>query len=167
MKIPSQFPQFTDVAALLIVTGKQGAEFYLGHSGELVEAGAFDIPAAKYSDKEGFFAGRGGASGSVKETDKAGHTKEFLKRLETELKKMISKRRKMSVYVYAPEYLMPQVKVLVKKLAGEQYAMSFIGNYLKTHPKKLLEMLEVRVERKAAKKKVVRTSKEAAKMLKR
>jgi len=57
--------------------------------------------------------------------------------------------------------------VLVKKLAGEQYAMSFIGNYLKTHPKKLLEMLEVRVERKAAKKKVVRTSKEAAKMLKR
>lgn len=166
MKISLQFPQFTNETALFVVTGSQAVEFHLGRNGEMVDAGTYTVPLPHYSDKEGLFTGRGGASGSVKEVDKAAHAREFLKVLQKELKNIVSRRRVAKVYLYAPEYFMRQVKALVKKVVGESYAMSFTGNYLKSHPKALLEMLEARVERKAATKKVVSTTKEAAKMLK-
>jgi hypothetical protein len=172
MKIGRQFPQFSNGAALLIITGKQQAEFYRASSGDIVRFGGFELDASHFSDKEGFFGnrhggGKGGVSGSVREEPKIENVKEFLRVLGSELEKELKHQRYSEVYVYAPQYLMRQVKVVVKKCAGKSYAMSFTGNYLKSHPTVLLGMLENRVERKAAELKIVPTKREAGKILKR
>ncbi|PJE75520.1 hypothetical protein COV04_04425 [Candidatus Uhrbacteria bacterium CG10_big_fil_rev_8_21_14_0_10_48_11] len=170
MKIGKQYPQFTNAPALIIVTGKQEAEFYRAKNGEMSLVGTFEVRPPRFSDKEGFFGARGsggkaGAGGSVREEPKIAQQKEFLKKLKAEVTAELGKLGYKEVYLYAPQYLMAELKSGIKKIVGARYTMSFTGNYLKMHPTKLLAMLENRVERKAAKRKVVPTTREANKIL--
>lgn len=171
MKISKQLPSLVKESALLIVTGKQGAEFYITEKGQINLQNKFEVKPPRYSDKEGFFGGRGsgskgGASGSVKEINKIENIKDFLRQLKIELQKNFAKKKTFNVYLYAPQYLMRQVKEVVRSVVGESYMMSFTGNYLKQHPTELLKMIGGRADRRAAKKHVVPTTNEATKIIK-
>lgn len=171
MKIPKTFPQFTQITALFVTTGKQGAVFYVATNGFIDSVGSFDIPVPHYSDHEGKFARRGRglslSSGGVYEPDKAGHIKEFLRALATHVKQLVGKYAVTATYLYAPQYLMKQVKEALHDTIEKSYVMSFQGNYHEAHPTVLLEMVAKRKERRADRRLVVPTKGEAVKLLSR
>lgn len=168
MKISNDLPQFIGERTLLIVTSKESAEFYLARDGKIMLVDSFDLPTPRYSGREGFFARRGrrgGVSGAVREEDKIGRMKDFLRQLEKRTKKFLAKQEVAATYLYAPSYLMKQTKLELSQVIRQTHVMSFQGNYHNSHPFRLLEMISSRKSRRAERRRIVPTKDEAAKIL--
>ena len=170
MKISRQLPQFSKQTALLVVAGQLGAEIYLAKDGEVAKILSFDLPKPRYSDRAGRFIRRGRGRvmsfGAVRDVDKGGLNKEFIRVLTARVKTETDKKKNLSAsYVYAPGHLIKQIKKALAPLLGKSYKMSFRGNYLGRHPFILLEMVTARRSRRADKKLVRPTRLEAVKIL--
>lgn len=146
MNISEKYPQFEDEKALLIITGKQDAEFYLAHKGVLEKIEGFEIPRIAYSDNEGFMKkGRLGmfmGAGYVREDKKRAMRYKFLNLLESYLKDVTKKHSPASVYLFCPAYVMQAVKAIIPYPLKEQPIKSFTGDYHKQHPFKILEKIQ-------------------------
>ncbi len=169
MKIPTNHPQFSDGAALLIVTGKQSAEFFILNQGTAERVDQFEIPKTKYSDNEGksIRVGRGTSmvSGGSREPDKQQITVEFLRELKKRIRPLLTANEVRSTYLYAPDHLMPHLKEALSATIKKTYAMSFLGNYLGYKPLELIEMIQIRQVRRADKRRVQPSKTEATKLL--
>jgi hypothetical protein len=171
MKIPATLPQFDSQVALLVVTGKQGATFYIGANGEIASAGSFEVRLPRRTERAGLFIRRGRgrvlASGSVREPNKTAHAQEFLRQLASRLRELATRHQATASYLYAPTYLMKQAKAALAKTLGRTYVMSFSGHYQDRHPLELLRMIAARSARRAGRRRVVPLKREAATLLER
>lgn len=148
MKIKKQLPQFSDEGALLAVLGGKEGVFYFAEKGNIEKIGSCAVHAPKYSDKEGFFrvSNRGGAnaSGSVKETDKQGLQKDFVKTCMAELKRIEKDFSAASLYLFIPSPIKNLFQTALPARLKNKLRKIKTGNHHEKHPFELLEMLQVK-----------------------
>src|SRR3989344_5368752 len=137
MRIPSKFLQFENEKVLMVAGGAQEADIYIASNGTLDKVVSFRIPRRKYSDVEGFFAGRTKTgkkgrllgTGAAREYPKEASIKEFLNRLESEIK-IISKKEKISyVCLFSPDYMMKAVKSVFPAILRSKIKILINGNF--------------------------------------
>ncbi len=166
MKISQELPQFTEISALLLVLGRQTAVFYAAQNGEISEIEEFRIENPHYSDKEGFFAARGGGkvfrSGAVREFQKWVVLRKFTKELNRKFSTADAAYHPDHIYFFAPAYLRPTIERAISRALQGRVVGSFDGNFQNSHPFELLKMIQAR----DARGRVVPTSREAQKILK-
>jgi hypothetical protein len=166
MLIEEKLSQFVEDASLLIVAGESSAKFYLAGNGVIEELDPFHLPKLHYSDREGFFARRGGQSnnsGSVYENPKEYLHKQFLHGLTDEVKHAQERHGFQSIYLFAPDYMMKGVKECLPKEFRDMLRLEFIGNLAAKHPLELLRLIKAEREQIARRQKIVRL--EARKLL--
>jgi len=145
MQISQKFPQFEDEKALLVVTGKQEASFYMAHKGNLEKLDEFYIPPITYSDNEGHSEkhklGMMIGSGYVREDKKRTLRYKFLGQLEEYLDKISRKHEVDHIYLFCPSYVLLSVKGVIPYSLKDKRLESIAGDYHHQHPFKLLEMI--------------------------
>lgn len=163
MKITAKLPQFSDLRALFIVTGRQEAVLYIAHKGQITKKSTIIVEGAKYTDREGFSLrsghGRVLSSGSAYEPLQAQKKRDFLKVFKTEMAKFLKANPCDVIYVFSPNYAISEVKKTLPATAQKMVKFTRQGDYFKEHPFALIEML---VKNKPT---VIPTSDEAAKIL--
>lgn len=146
MKIPEEYPQFNEHAALLVVTGAQEADFYFAHDGAIEKVDSFKIEKPHYSDDEGFSETRSGgqvlASGSAKEGVKEKILADFLHEFKIHSKDAYMKHMPDDLYVFTPAYVVHYVTEALLADAERRIVHVFRGNYYDKHPTELLEMIQ-------------------------
>lgn len=146
MNIPEEYPQFTDRAALLIVTGAQDADFYFAHDGVMEKIDSFKIEKPHYSDNEGFSETRSGgrvlASGSAKEGVKEKVLADFLHEFKIHSKDAYMKNMPDALYVFTPGYMVHFVTESLLADAERRIVRVFRGNYYDKHPTEFLQMIQ-------------------------
>ena len=144
MRIPSKFPQFEDENVLLVATGAQDTDIYIASNGVMDKVVSFRIPRRRYSDKEGFSVQKSGVSGSAREYPKEAAIKEFLNRLENELK-AVSKKQKISyVCLFSPDYMRKMVESVFPAVLRNKIKISVAGNFPKLSPVLLLKKINLK-----------------------
>ncbi|MEX0672922.1 MAG: host attachment protein [Candidatus Paceibacterota bacterium] len=148
MKITEKLPQFENETALLVVTGKQDAVFYIAQNGEVNAVESFKVDKPKYTDLHGHFEtrahGKVTRAGSPYEpTDLSDDAvRQFLKELEEELKNVSRHYALDSLYIFYPSHMKNRIsEVLPPKLARKQQ-IAIEGNFYEHHPFKLLERIQ-------------------------
>ena len=151
MKISEKLPQF-DKKSLLIVAGRRTALFYSAFNGEINKIDSIEIEESKYSDKEGFFMRLGGGkffgSGSVLEDKKIENDKKFVKEVKEKTENIYRNEKISDIYLFASDYVK---KGLPESLANDVksgISFSYKGNFLKSHPFKLIEKIQKTLEGK-------------------
>ncbi len=146
MQISNKLPQFDDEKALLIVTGKQEASFYVAHQGQLEKLDEFYIPPITYSDNEGHSQkhklGILMGSGFVRENKKRTLRYKFLGQVEEHLSRIAKKQEVDRLYLFCPSYVLLSVKGVVPYPLKEKRIESIAGDYHHQHPFKLLEKIK-------------------------
>jgi hypothetical protein len=143
LTITDKLPQFINQEALFVVAGKQSATIYTAKDKKMNKIKVIEIPKEKYSDKEGFFKMKGGASfvsGYVKEEDKQHTINKFLKKLSEALKEMFTEKTYSNIYLFSPKQINIEnvIPISSKQFIKGQYK----GNYLKKHPFFLLKKIK-------------------------
>ena len=143
MKISRTLPQFRHDSALLAVTAKHEAEFYLVHGGNISKTAQIIIPRTQYSDREDYEAKGGLVFESGARIDK--ESKLILRSLIQEFTKksreLIQTNGIGSIYLFVPKYL---GNIVMQALPKAGQAMTFVidGNYFKRHPVELLRKIQ-------------------------
>ena len=144
MKITQKLPQFKDKKALIIVTGRHTAEFYIAGNGKIIRKLGFRIDNPKYRDNEGFFTRtsqeRTLGSGSIREINKPQLIKDFLKKVKIKTKSLALKEKPDQFIIFTPSYLSADVKKTLENLTNAKMKM-INGNYHKEHPFNLLKKI--------------------------
>jgi len=180
MHIQKQLPQFEKERALLVVCGRQVAEMYFAHKGELERVGNVKYETPKYSDNEGIsMRVRGGQvqrGGWVHEQNKHDIVVHFIKKLQESLSKAIKENKVNSIYFFAPQHYQTEIINKLSKSTRDKIKETYPGNYVDKHPFFLLEkkMAEDNKNRKATKvvivkeeaRKILRKSRRARKVIK-
>ena len=147
MRIPSKFSQFEGENVLIVVAGAQDADIYFASNGTLNKIVSFRIPRRKYSDEEGFSVQKSGISGSAREYPKQAAIKEFLNRLENELK-VISKKEKISyICLFSPDYMTKMVKAVFPAVLRNKIKISVDGNFTQHLPQELLQKITLKIKK--------------------
>lgn len=145
MKISRNLPQFEGEKALIIVSGKQEARFFLAKDGIIEELESFQFEKPKYSDREGFFISRGKSgvyrSGAVYEFKKQRLVKELGNRLENGFADIIKYNKVDSIYLLSPEYLENYVKKAVPPDYKKKIKFLLKGDYSHFHPFDILNKI--------------------------
>jgi len=146
MEIPSQFYQFTDEKALVIVSGTEEAKLFGAHDGEMDHLETIKTRKISYSDREGFFASRGQGktfgAGSVMEDVDEKERKEFRDLLGEKYAEMADGYD--YVALLAPEHALPEIigsLGIPKDKIEDKVKIIKKGIFLDYSPEKLLELL--------------------------
>jgi len=146
MKISEKLPQFIEDRTLLIVTGQQSAAFYMAYKGEINEIKKMRIENPKYSDKEGFFTrsgfGKRFGSGSVYEPKNLKTKKEFLREFEETMEDIARTDGVDKIYIFTPGYYASNIKERIPDSMNNLIEQTYMGNFLKLKPFKLLEIIK-------------------------
>jgi hypothetical protein len=145
MQIEQNLPQFVNEYALLVVTGKQTAELYVAHNGEIEELDTFTVDRTKPDDVAGHFeqSGHGqtfraGSAHEPSDYDEKAQS-EFLKELGRHLEAVADEYTRDAVYVFSPEHLKNQINDVLPHAIRDRIVHQFVGNYTKHHPFELLK----------------------------
>ena len=148
MKISKDLPQFVGEKALLIVTGKQEADFYSAGDGSIEKIAGFMVEKPHYSDREGHFKTRGRgatlASGAVYENQKEKILQDFRREFRKTLKTVLGSFTPNQIYVYTPSYLSNEIVALFSKRMALAIKKVIKGNFYGRHPFEMLEKIRVR-----------------------
>lgn len=147
MKISQKLSQFKDEKSLLIVTGSQGAEFYIAENGVIEKTLTFRNPKPKYQDKGGFFqtSGKGQvySEGSPYESPKNKLRRSFRLEFKKNLKKVLAKNKDvMSIYIFSPSEAINYVKGVLPKNIRGKVKFTFMKDYFNLHPFELLKAIK-------------------------
>ncbi|MCD6410692.1 hypothetical protein J7K92_01990 [bacterium] len=164
MKIPQKFSLLQRENALIVVAGKEGAVFYEISNEEVSKKLEIRLPKER-EEREGFFA-RGGRGrifemGGVFEPKKRKKIKKLIGEIEKNLREVLEKDSKEKIYLFVPAYLSKRMISTVEKIANGKVRLIKKGNFLSSHPLKLLELIVKQHEAK----KVIPISDEAKKLL--
>ncbi|MBI2003787.1 MAG: host attachment protein [Parcubacteria group bacterium] len=144
LKIPSKFPQFEGQNVLIVAAGSQDADIYIVSNGTLNKIVSFRIPRRKYSDEEGFSVQKSGVSGSAREYPKQAAIKEFLNRLEDELKIILKKEKISYVCLFSPDYMTKMVKAVFPAALRNKIKIFVSGNFSQHLPIELLAKINLK-----------------------
>lgn len=144
IQISNKLPQFDEIKALFIVTGRQEAKFYLAHNGKFSLIDYFLVSHPKYSDKEGHFMVRGGGKvygqGSVCELPRQEIRQKFIKLFKVNFKKLKSKEDFDAIYLFSP--VAKEVLDNLNKQDKEKVRKIIRKDYYHEHQFKLLEAIK-------------------------
>jgi len=145
MKISKDLPQFEGKRALISVTGRQEARFFLANDGEIEELESFKFDKPEDSKR----AGHNMIKGS-KGVYRSGPTPEFknqriIAELESHLKgslKAILNRNKIdTICLTVPDYLKNDVKKTFPKDSVKKMKPILLGDYCHFHPFDILKKI--------------------------
>ena len=144
MKITKNLPQFDNEKVLLIVTGRQEAEFYYAGSGIVEKISEFKVKKPTYSDHEGRVIrqgrgqlfGSGTASKDTKEKILQDFKRAFKKSLQTVLEGAPD-----VIYVYTPAPLASELPALFPKKTALRIKKIIRGNFYGRHPFEILKKI--------------------------
>ena len=152
MKIKKELPQFENNPSLLIVLGRQSAEFYLAKNGLIDKKNEINIETPRYSDREGRFEMRGQgqtySSGAVYEDNKGEIRNRFLNKLKETTEQLNKETKIETVFIFSPDYNLKLAQDHLPQALQEKVRFTFDGNFKKTHPLKLLERIEEKIQEK-------------------
>ncbi len=150
MKIKKELPQFKNEAALLVVAGRQSADFYLAFKGEISKIDTLSVKTPRYSDREGHFktSGKGQVFswGAVCEPQKEKVRDRFLRQMKDKFVALSKKSDFSRIYLFCPDYLTPLLEKEFSPSARKKVCFSFAGNYKKEHPFQLLKKIKEKME---------------------
>jgi len=151
--------------ALLVVSGKQDAHIYEAVNGTVTLVEEIDIETPHYSGDEGFSvrSGKGvyvsGSSKELRQSLKEKLMSDYIEELASVLKKH---KQLKEIYLFTPSYMHKHIESAIPATLQKKVREVFLGNFLKTHPFKLLE----KINRVYEDKKIVLKREEAQKILK-
>ena len=148
MKISKSLPQFKDENVLLVVTGRQEADFFRAGDGVIETIAGFKIEKPLYDDRKGRVVRRGHgqilASGAVYEEQKEKIMQDFRREFRKTLKTALVDFIPDHIYVYAPPYLANEVVALFPKRVALTIKKIMKGNFYGRHPFEILEKIRLR-----------------------
>ncbi|MGM0629171.1 MAG: hypothetical protein ACQESA_01990 [Patescibacteria group bacterium] len=170
MKIPSKNHQFTGKPTLLLVTAAQDAVLYKAEDGEMYNIMEIIADKKEDSDKPGVSRTKrpnvvehGIALEEKQQKLREKAIKDFLGKLEDNLKKTEELERIKSIYLFTPDFMEEGIINALPKEVKNKVEKTFLGNYTKEHPLELVK----KIDSLLAEKRVIPTDEEAAKILKR
>ena len=147
MKISKNLPQFNEEKVLLVVTGRQEADFFRAGDGEIKKIAGFKIEKPLHDDRKGRVTRRGHgqifASGAAYEEQKEKIMQDFRREFRKTLKIVLVDFMPDKLYVYAPPYLTNEVTALFSKRAALTIKKIVKGNFYGRHPFEILEKIRV------------------------
>ncbi|TSC71503.1 MAG: Uncharacterized protein G01um101470_572 [Parcubacteria group bacterium Gr01-1014_70] len=148
MKISKNLPQFKDENVLLVVTGRQEADFFRAGEGVIENITGFKIEKPLYDDRKGRVVRRGHgqvlASGAVYEDQKEKILQDFRREFRKTLKAALVDFIPDHIYVYVPSYLANEVVALFPKRMALTIKKIVKGNFYGRHAFEILERIRVR-----------------------
>lgn len=143
MFISSQLPQFSDGKALLIVAGKQGADFYMAHQGIIKKTRSFRIDKPTYSERAGARVRGRSSVGSLDSINKDKTIANFSKKFNETCRALAGRENGSIEYVYlfASPSIITQVRECVARFFRREPAQIVNGNFNRLHPFDLLKKL--------------------------
>ncbi|MFA6136394.1 MAG: hypothetical protein WC705_03520 [Candidatus Paceibacterota bacterium] len=148
MKIPQKLPQFEKEKYFVIVAGHQEADFYTVFEGNIDKKASFKFEKPKYSDKEGFTAratqGKSIGGGPALEISKEKITQDFLKEFKKIIRAFSNDKSIKKVVIFSSPYVISHIKDNLPVGLRDKVKKVISGNYSKTHPLKIVEMIFAR-----------------------
>lgn len=136
MRISKKLPQFGKSAALLVVMGKQVAEFYLAKNREIELLSEFSVESPHYSDREV-------PASFPYEAMEQKLRQDFNRTLKVRLGRIAKSVEPDELYLFVPGYLHAEVvSALPGALKGKLKGV-IAGTYYREHPFLLLERLQL------------------------
>jgi hypothetical protein len=162
MKIKTSLPHFENSKALIVVTGKAGASFFLASDGiihtlEKIEVKKRDpatVPHKFETRTSGMIV-----SGADEEKIKY-EVRTFLKEFEKHFPRILKSVQPNQIYLFSPSYIDKEITKRIPKAKRNLIIKHFSGNYSDKHPFDLLTMIQKSVKDK----KIVPMSSEAQKL---
>lgn len=150
MIIPDTFATLAETDALVIVSSKEHGVIYRIKDGEITSIDHLEHSEPRRSDDEGFFFS--GASvgknvgGAPKESDEEVYKKALDKMIATELEALIAQESPHLLYVFEPEQFKGHITQHLHKHPNLSVHTVRYGNFVKEHPKTLLEYINTYIE---------------------
>ena len=147
MQISKNLPQFEGENVLLVVTGKQEADFFRGGNGEIEKIAGFKVEKPFYDDRKGRVIRRGHgqvfSSGAVYEQQKEKILQDFRREFRKALRDVLQNQPD-TVYIFTPSYLKNDVLALFPKRLAHLVKKTISANVYGRHPFEILERIRVR-----------------------
>src|SRR3989344_838697 len=147
MKISKNLPQFNEEKVLLVVTGRQEADFFRAGDGEIKKIAGFKIEKPLHDDRKGRVTRRGHgqifASGAAYEEQKEKIIQDFRREFRKTLKIVLVDFAPDKLYVYAAPYLLKEGNCLFFFSARLVLKKIVKGNFYGRHPFEILEKIRV------------------------
>lgn len=145
MKISKNLPQFEGENVLLVVTGRQEADFFRAGDGVIENMTGFKIEKPLYEDRKGRVMRRGHgqllASGAAYEEQKEKIMQDFRREFRKTLQAALGNFAPDQIYVYVPPYLANEVVALFPKRTAFLIKKIMKGNFYGRHPFEILEKI--------------------------
>ena len=170
MKISKKnFPKISSEKALMIVVGVHHAKICLIDEGVVQDIAEVIVKTPQYSDREGQTQHRSSSgtmhgSGWPYERNEEHEQKTFVTALSNELKKI--KLSSNNIFLFAASRTVEAVKNLISKTLSIPIQHTFVGNYTKYENHKLLAMVKKLRDKEIIRKKIIISSPDALKVLK-
>lgn len=133
---------------LLVVTGRQEADFFRASDGEIEKIIGFKVKKPLFDDREGLFKRRGHgkifASGAVYENQKEKIFQDFRREFRKILQGILRDTLPDRIYIVAPAYLKNDILDLFPKRAAARVKKVIGANMYDKHPFEVLERFRVR-----------------------
>jgi len=144
MKIKDSLPQFNNKRALIIVTGREYAEFYLASNGEVATLEKIETEKRSPAEVVDKFKTRTSGyivSGADEEETKR-ETREFLSMFEEKFPDILRVATPELIYLFSPSYISQEILHRIPKSKINTVAAHFDGNYRDKHLFDLLQMIQ-------------------------
>jgi len=143
MKISKNLPQFEGKKALISVTGRQEARFFLAKDGDIeeLEPFKFDKPEDPKRKGHNMIKGSKGVyrSGPTPEFKNQRIITELESHLRKSLKNILNKNKIDIIYLTVPDYLKNDVKKTFPADAAKKIKFVLLGDYCHFHPFDILK----------------------------
>jgi hypothetical protein len=149
MKISKNLLQFEGKRALISVTGRQEARFFLANDGTIEELESFKFDKPEDLKREGHNMIKGS-----KGVYRSGPTPEFKNQriiaelefhLRKSLKNILDKNKIDIIYLTVPDYLRNDVKKTFPAASAKKIKLVLLGDYCHFHPFDILKKIASRV----------------------
>lgn len=148
MLIRNDLPQFRDEPALIVVTGREAAEFYHAQDGEIEQLESVRVEMPEPDERPGHF--EEGSHGKTWSAGTAFDPKEpkrearrrLVRALPEHIKDISGESDYGHVYIFTPDYMHKEIEDALPKKLSKKLEHVFYGNYTKHMPLDLLESIK-------------------------
>lgn len=144
MHISKELPQFENTNVLITVLSSKDAKFYLASNSTLEELESFKANK-KINEYESEWPVRGGvgAGSSAYNSKKLSLLTDFINEFSKHIEDIVKKVDISKTFIFCPSYMDRRVREVLPVKIRKTLISIYRGNYMKSHPFELLEMVEI------------------------
>ena len=150
MHISNELQQFKKTLALIIATGAKEAKLYVASNSNIEELESFQIKSPQYSKDwtvRGVNSEKGSSSiHSAYSSQKTSLLTDFLHHLSKHVENIAKKNKITEVYIFCPSYMEGRLQKVISAEMKKLIRAICRGNFIKSHPFRLLEMIKINLE---------------------